>query len=876
MNDLHTLCRTCGITINEDLAVKLFEEINYPLVTLIEDITDMWIEHDDVLPEYICIDCKEMLDQIVVFRAKCLSTHKKLLAVMKNDINRTNDLIILSDVNSDLDGDIKEEFISNDSEHIDSNDEQPLLTESESDNRPQLSNEEIQQSIQSYVKNKPTKKTIKKRNNDRHLKTWICEQCGGEFKCSTYFKLHLLRHTDKKEFECDVCKKKYYTRNEMLRHKILHTNARPYACRFCDKTFRGTSSKAVHERSHTNERPFPCQYCEKAFRSTSVRRAHERIHVNNRKFHCEPCDQWFLRSSHLLLHQRTKLHKTAVRVRRLLWDKTDSGHNNLKAVKAAWQSVSAEMGRDPNDCKVAWRSLRQSYRYHCKAANNRFKSGGHDDDDEDDHNDDEAEADPLETPDVQWQFFNHMAFLQEVSRVKRSDSVTLEEESPTSNSVLEDYTDAEYLETYDEGDDVNYTTEDDADYLTKSSKDEDKRGQPKITKNDVLCRTCTQPTDVRTSQNLFKPYNYKLLRDIKELTDLQLKRDEDFSDLICGHCQEVLEIATEFRRVCIEAQTQVLIKVQIKDEAEEMEMHSPEPSNSDLGVEEEQLEFLDISDNEIYYEEVDKQPLPSAKAQPKIRTKSKKPLKSFKFQCHECGLTFGSQDLLKMHMHQMHNMQLHTRFVCKHCGHDFKYSAPLVEHLKSIGVKFGYECEECDQKFHSRFFLKKHKRRIHGLADEHICHICGKNFTTGFNLRNHIVRHAGTRPHKCNLCSAAFSTTAELNNHKRTHDNVRPYPCRYGCGKSFRHCSNRSTHERVHMDGSLRPFQCEYCDKSFVTKGDCRAHQVVHTMSRDYNCDICEQSFKLQKHYQQHLTTKSHKKVEALAQGPKTPEDGMA
>lgn len=32
-----------------------------------------------------------------------------------------------------------------------------------------------------------------------------------------------------------------------------------------------------------------------------------------------------------------------------------------------------------------------------------------------------------------------------------------------------------------------------------------------------------------------------------------------------------------------------------------------------------------------------------------------------------------------------------------------------------------------------------------------------------------------------------------------------------------------------------------------------------------YSCEICEQSFKLQKHYQQHLLTKSHKRAEARA-----------
>ncbi|KAH8358768.1 hypothetical protein KR093_002274 [Drosophila rubida] len=393
--------------------------------------------------------------------------------------------------------------------------------------------------------------------------------------------------------------------------------------------------------------------------------------------------------------------------------------------------------------------------------------------------------------------------------------------------------------------------------------------------DNMLCRTCGQPTDVESSQNLFEPNNYEMLQDIKELTELLLSQDEDHSDFICSQCQQHLEIAIEFRRSCIESQSQILIHVQIKEELDEVDYPESLPIsqgnsiNAHLSTDEVQLVEIETSDNEDYYEEVAAQPLAPKPSTLSQRKKTKIDAKTLKFQCHECGLTFSSQDLLKMHMHQTHNMQLHTRFVCKHCGHDFKYSAPLVEHLKSIGVHFGYKCEECGQKFHSRHFLKKHRRRVHGVADEHICHICGKNFTTGFNLRNHIVRHAGTRPHKCKLCSAAFSTTAELNNHKRTHDNVRPYPCRYACGKSFRHCSNRSTHERVHMDGSQRPYQCEYCDKSFVTKGDCRAHQMVHTMSRDHNCEICEQSFKLHKHYQHHLTTKSHKKLAALPKVPR-------
>lgn len=51
--------------------------------------------------------------------------------------------------------------------------------------------------------------------------------------------------------------------------------------------------------------------------------------------------------------------------------------------------------------------MRQSYRYHCKVAYNRFKSDEYDED---------GEIDPLETPDIQWEFANAMAFLQELSK----------------------------------------------------------------------------------------------------------------------------------------------------------------------------------------------------------------------------------------------------------------------------------------------------------------------------------------------------------------------------------------------------------------------------------------------------------------------------
>ncbi|XP_068156511.1 transcription factor Ouib-like [Drosophila tropicalis] len=304
MYELRKLCRACGKNADDSMGAELFEQSNEQLLSVLEDITNLSLEYDNILPESVCHECKTFLNKIVEFRTKCLKTHKELLERKRIEIEE-------ADIHDDYE--VTYEATETDELH----------TEVDLDNeaiQAEIELDEEQELINASPTVKKTKKSPKKSmKRKKSQKTWICELCGGEFKCSTYLKLHLLRHTGKKDVECDICQAKYYTENEMRRHRILHTDARPYACRYCNKTFRGCSSKVVHERTHTNERPFACQFCDKTFRSTSSKQNHEKIHLNNRNFHCETCDQWFLRSSHLLLHSRTKLH-----MKRLNNDNTNS------------------------------------------------------------------------------------------------------------------------------------------------------------------------------------------------------------------------------------------------------------------------------------------------------------------------------------------------------------------------------------------------------------------------------------------------------------------------------------------------------------------------------------------------------------------------
>ncbi|KAH8347359.1 hypothetical protein KR059_009833 [Drosophila kikkawai] len=346
---LRSLCRTCGIKLeNESSSVKLFEKSNYHFIRLIEDITDMFLEFDNSMPDHVCQECKEDLDRMLAFRSKFLKVHRSFLVTKKKHLqwkensnkveaeclkdeselmegSAPSEEEMLQIVDKDTDdmedhlNQDKQDQENDDEEHTEENeqdqkylDEDQQNTGAEPEDFPD--EDQVRNMDELTASSKSTTKITARKAKQamRNAKTWVCDQCGGVFKCSTYLKLHLLRHTGQKSFECDVCQAKYYTENEMRRHRILHTDARPYACRFCDKTFRGCSSKVIHERTHTNERPFQCQYCEMAFTSTSTRQRHELLHTNNRKYHCETCQHWFLRATHLALHQNTKLHKKRV------------------------------------------------------------------------------------------------------------------------------------------------------------------------------------------------------------------------------------------------------------------------------------------------------------------------------------------------------------------------------------------------------------------------------------------------------------------------------------------------------------------------------------------------------------------------------------
>ena len=225
------------------------------------------------------------------------------------------------------------------------------------------------------------------------------------------------------------------------------------------------------------------------------------------------------------------------------------------------------------------------------------------------------------------------------------------------------------------------------------------------------------------------------------------------------------------------------------------------------------------------------------------------------FICH-CGEIFHSKKKLDWHK-EIHEEKPKC---CTYCSERFVHSASLTRHIRKAHdcryvPKCGREIENIECKVCGYVFLKSSMAvhmRMHSGERPYPCHVCGKDFTTKWNLQLHRWTHAArsTKPFKCSLCKSAFFRRSDYTAHMHSHRNVRPYTCNH-CGCQFIRKYNCLRHVREHEVN--KSFTCNVCGKSFHRSYYLKEHLRVHSGARPFACHICGKASSTKSNHNKHV-----------------------
>ncbi|XP_055634674.1 oocyte zinc finger protein XlCOF6-like [Toxorhynchites rutilus septentrionalis] len=211
------------------------------------------------------------------------------------------------------------------------------------------------------------------------------------------------------------------------------------------------------------------------------------------------------------------------------------------------------------------------------------------------------------------------------------------------------------------------------------------------------------------------------------------------------------------------------------------------------------------------------------------------------FECSVCFKRYTKKRALLLHQREMF---IEKQFQCDECDEDFHTEPQLADHKESHAkVENCYsgrkgqlpKCCACYQQFESEELLKKH-------ADE--IHLPESQTSTSDNAYRFT----------CNICHRRYKTKRVLMEHKSKPYRVKQYQCDQ-CGTIFRDKCAFSDHERSHL-GENHPYVCPVCSKTFASKHSYRKHVVLHSIEDDrFKCEVCGKGFKMKASLKQHSIT---------------------
>jgi KRAB domain-containing zinc finger protein len=217
------------------------------------------------------------------------------------------------------------------------------------------------------------------------------------------------------------------------------------------------------------------------------------------------------------------------------------------------------------------------------------------------------------------------------------------------------------------------------------------------------------------------------------------------------------------------------------------------------------------------------------------------------YTCNKCNSVLTTRSGIMYHIKQ-HIAHLK----CLHCSKMFISNKKYKLH-KNICNAGTYDCTECNKKCHSKRKYDIHCRRIHNYYSyKFVCSMCGKNLKTNSLLLDHERKHKGETPFTCDFCKKSFTSRGYIHAHINfIHLAFDSHQCNV-CGKKFKIKQYLQIHMRSHNPDAKR-FICKFCDAKFLFKvllnKHLRTHVGVETLIK---CEICNKDFSTQSTYMRH------------------------
>ncbi|XP_033746013.1 uncharacterized protein LOC117331418 [Pecten maximus] len=211
------------------------------------------------------------------------------------------------------------------------------------------------------------------------------------------------------------------------------------------------------------------------------------------------------------------------------------------------------------------------------------------------------------------------------------------------------------------------------------------------------------------------------------------------------------------------------------------------------------------------------------------------------FTCYKCGKSYRESNTLEKHVLEDHKKT--SLFRCTKCGKGFSQQISLDRHLKIHTI---VKCEECNKTYYTEYALKKHVANAHVKGP---CDISSKSMIKG-RLKRHKNTHE--EKHQCDICGKYYHGVKSIKRHIKSHTKeIQRFTCRV-CGKKYVSEENFRTHTRYHQ----RWTRCSICSRYFPWTFMLLKHMATHNKQKlAVKCEYCDKTFKTKGVLQNHIRT---------------------